>query len=134
MWGAILAGVVGLYLLHRSSSAAASDVSASQVGTTSADDSSDAQTPSGGGGSSASNLPDSLITQPDPLTTQVQQNDTTNPESPQAITPAPGLNGSTFIQPPASVPGTTPGPATIEQPPPTQAPGTLNGSTFLGNR
>lgn len=139
-WGAILLGIVGLYLWRQHSASAASSIAdvPAVSGSTAAADGSDAQTPSGGGGSSASNLPDSLVDQPDPLTTQVQQSDTTNPESPQAISGNGGGNGSTYIgygapgqaaQPPAYVaPPPVAAPPPFYNPPPVTAPG----GTFLG--
>lgn len=113
-WFAIGAGLVGFYLWHRSRSSSSSGiVDRPAVGSAGAGDSA-AQQPSGGGGSAAGNLPDSLISPGnDPLTTQVQQTDTSSGSSPQMLNPDPG---SQFVVPPASSFGPT-GPSTYVVPP-----------------
>lgn len=95
-WLALAAVAVLLYVRH-SSAAAAAAAPVTQQGTTSGDDSA-AQQPSGGGGSAASNLPDSLLSQPDPMTQQVQQTDTGDPSAPTMYT-GPGAAALADSQP-----------------------------------
>jgi len=83
--GALL--LVGVYLyLHRSSSTPALD-SSGTPGPDQTGSDSGAQQPNGGAAGIPDNLPVSLISSPDTLQQQVQQNDTTSNESPQAIAP-----------------------------------------------
>lgn len=140
-WAAIVVALVGLYLWHQRSASAATLADVPAVGAdNSGDSSSDAQQPAGGGGNSASNMPDALLSQTDPLTTQVQQSDTTNPQSPQAIASQNPSYGSTYIgggapgqsaQPPAyEAPPAVAAPPPFYNPPPVTAPS--YGGSFLG--
>ncbi len=83
---------VALVLAMRARSASASDLTSGNPGpdlTGSA-----AQQPSGGAASVPGNLPDSLLTSPDPVQQQVQQTDAGSAQAPASLSSASGVTAS----------------------------------------